>query len=204
MDPRITRTRAALTEAIFDQIQRKRWDKITVQDLLDATGISRSTFYSHFDNKLDVLTANIPSVAGTIRFDRETERVDLTPLFLHVEEAAPVLHPIMSQPVLREVTDEFERKFAHAFSELVDDPTSPLPNFLAGALISTIRHYAMDRSRRPAEEMASRVGAHVDCLLRADSHVEDPTKPTSRQRLSRSARGIDSGDRPQRQGEQSA
>lgn len=165
MDPRVARTREALNEAILDQIQRKRWEKITVQDLLDATGVSRSTFYAHYDNKLAVLTDNIPSVAGTIRIDAESGLVDLRALFAHVDEMAPVLHPLLSQPVLREMTDEFERQFAVGFAERVEDTQSWLPGFLAGALISTVRQYAAERVRRPSDEVADEVAEYINSLL---------------------------------------
>lgn len=151
--------------AILDQIQRKRWEKITVQDLLDSTGISRSTFYAHYDNKLAVLTDNIPSVAGTVRVDPLTKHVDLAPLFAHVDQMAPIMHPLLSQPVLRDMIDKFEREFASVFAESTSQEGGNLPEFLAGGLIATIRLYAAERHRRPPEEMAAEVGGYINELL---------------------------------------
>lgn len=166
MDPRVGRTKDALRASILDQIQRKRWEKITVQDLLDQTGISRSTFYAHYDNKLAVLTDEIPSVADTIRIDASKRVVDLQPLFAHVDEMAPILHPLLSQPVLREINDNFEREFAGVFRALVEDNESWLPEFLAGALISSVRQYAAQRVRRPPDEVAAEISTYINTPLK--------------------------------------
>ncbi len=56
-DRRSRRTRKLITTAILELMREKRYDAIAVQDLLDRSGIGRSTFYAHFDNKDDALAA---------------------------------------------------------------------------------------------------------------------------------------------------
>ncbi len=51
------RTRQNVNEALHALMLEKPYDSITVQDLLDRSSVSRSTFYSHFDNKDDVLVS---------------------------------------------------------------------------------------------------------------------------------------------------
>lgn len=165
MDPRVIRTRKALKEALRDLIQERRWEKITVQDMLDRTGISRSTFYAHYGNKLEVLTDGIPMVTSTMTIDLESRRVDLGPLFDHVEEMAPILRPLLSQPVLGEISARFEEQFAEAFGRLVDDSTPELPHFLAGAMVASIRRFATDLSPPPAATVATELEGHIERLL---------------------------------------
>ncbi len=50
-DRRAQRTRHQVHGALFDLIQEKRFDDITVQNLIDRAGVGRSTFYSHFRDK---------------------------------------------------------------------------------------------------------------------------------------------------------
>ena len=160
MDPRVVRTRTALQHALFDLIQERRWTKITVQDLLDRTGISRSTFYAHYDNKLDVLTNGIPDLAATMMIDPTTSRLDLQPLFAHVEEMSGVVAPLLAQPVLGEIAAALEDGFAQAFASVVGTESSPtVSRFLAGAMLATIRQYAADRNRRPPPVVAAEVGS---------------------------------------------
>ena len=52
-DRRTRRTRHQVNGALVDLITEKRFDDITVQDLIDRAGVGRSTFYSHFRDKED-------------------------------------------------------------------------------------------------------------------------------------------------------
>ena len=47
-DRRIRRTTDALVAALIDLVHAKRYDAITIQDLLDHADIGRSTFHSHY------------------------------------------------------------------------------------------------------------------------------------------------------------
>ena len=47
--------KAKVAEAFLELSQRKSVDKITVKDLVEACGISRQTFYYHFQDILDVI-----------------------------------------------------------------------------------------------------------------------------------------------------
>jgi len=52
-DRRARRTRHQVNGALVDLIKEKRFDDITVQNLIDRAGVGRSTFYSHFRDKED-------------------------------------------------------------------------------------------------------------------------------------------------------
>lgn len=52
-DRRTRRTRNKVSGALVDLIKEKRFDDITVQNLIDRAGVGRSTFYSHFRDKED-------------------------------------------------------------------------------------------------------------------------------------------------------
>ncbi|MEM9133582.1 MAG: hypothetical protein AAF962_26070 [Actinomycetota bacterium] len=138
-----------------------------MQDLLDRTGISRSTFYAHYDNKTDVLTSDIPQLADMIIIDPTTARLDLRPLFEHAEEMAAIFAPLLSQPVLGEIAAALERGFAAAFAQMVNAQSSPgLPRFLAGAMLATLRDYVIDHRRPPAAQIAAEIETYLNrCLL---------------------------------------
>lgn len=54
-DRRIERTRKLLHEALPALILEKGYESVTVQDILDRANLGRSTFYSHFRDKDDLL-----------------------------------------------------------------------------------------------------------------------------------------------------
>lgn len=49
------RTKEALAEALITLSQKKSLEKITIRELSDACGISRQSFYYHFEDILDLL-----------------------------------------------------------------------------------------------------------------------------------------------------
>lgn len=55
MDRRVQRTRNSLIEAMPKLMMQYDWDEINVQRLCDQADVSRSTFYTHFRNKAEVL-----------------------------------------------------------------------------------------------------------------------------------------------------
>lgn len=56
-DRRSQRTHRLVISAMLELMAEKTYDAITVQDLLDRANIGRSTFYSHYFDKEDVLAS---------------------------------------------------------------------------------------------------------------------------------------------------
>jgi AcrR family transcriptional regulator len=54
IDRRTQRTRHQLGRALVELVEQKRFDDITVQDVIDRADVGRSTFYTHFRDKEDL------------------------------------------------------------------------------------------------------------------------------------------------------
>lgn len=86
-DQRVKRTAMALTHALVSLVLEKRYGAITVQDLLDRAGVGRSTFYSHYRGKDDLLLRSFQMMLDTFARNLPAGSSRLYPvreLFQHV------------------------------------------------------------------------------------------------------------------------
>jgi AcrR family transcriptional regulator len=54
-DPRIRRTRQLLQQALATLLRTRDFDKLSVQEITDAAGVNRATFYAHYPDKFALL-----------------------------------------------------------------------------------------------------------------------------------------------------
>ncbi|MCH5586597.1 TetR/AcrR family transcriptional regulator [Shimazuella sp. AN120528] len=67
IDPRITRTREMLRNALMELIQEKGFEKITVQELTKRAGLYRGTFYLHYQDIYDLFDQSKAEMLKGIR-----------------------------------------------------------------------------------------------------------------------------------------
>jgi AcrR family transcriptional regulator len=101
-DARVRRTRDALGDALVALMQEKPFDTITVQDVLDRAKVGRSTFYSHYSDKDDLLMSDaeefFESVAMllSVRGDTSDRVFPVREFFGHIIEAKQFVDALMS------------------------------------------------------------------------------------------------------------
>ena len=101
-DARVRRTRDALGDALVTLMQEKPFDTITVQDVLDRANVGRSTFYSHYSDKDDLLMSDaeefFESVAMMLsaRGDKSDRVFPVQEFFAHITEAKQFVNALVS------------------------------------------------------------------------------------------------------------
>jgi AcrR family transcriptional regulator len=66
-DRRVVRTRAALRDALISLIIERGWDEVVIQDICERAGIGRSTFYTHFADKEELLVVGFDDLRRMLR-----------------------------------------------------------------------------------------------------------------------------------------
>ena len=69
MERRRKKTRAAILAAFQELLACKRYENITVQDIIDAADVGRSTFYTHFETKDMLLRAMCEDIISHVLED---------------------------------------------------------------------------------------------------------------------------------------
>src|SRR6516165_5904912 len=74
MDRRVQRTQDVLHQALMSLIIEKGYEVITVQDIIDRANVGRSTFYTHYVGKQDLLRAGLKHLKEHLLARQQTVR----------------------------------------------------------------------------------------------------------------------------------
>src|ERR1043166_1461864 len=119
-DQRVRRTRDRLGDALVELLVQKPFDDITVQDVLDGAGVSRSTFYTHYRDKNDLFLSDVDeffeSMATALsRFGDKSERVaPVQEMFAHIAEARPFYDALVESGRMGEAPEQEKEDSARA------------------------------------------------------------------------------------------
>ena len=175
-DRRAQRTREQLQKALIELISERRYDAITIQDIVDRAEVGRTTFYQYYDSKDDLFMSCHEAIVNEFRagplsphpLSREELLSPEAPskmiaAYRHLEEARARLYPIFQGKdgplILRRMRDrsaqEIETNLRAAFAEA--DCTVPLDilaNYLAGAQIALIQWWLEKRRPHSPQNLA--------------------------------------------------
>jgi AcrR family transcriptional regulator len=93
VDRRTQRTRHQLGRALVGLVEEKRFDDITVQEVIDRADVGRSTFYTHFRDKEDLFRKDwekfLDFLAQQIDWDKAGKGsfMPIAFLFSHLQDA---------------------------------------------------------------------------------------------------------------------
>ena len=99
-DRRSQRTREALHQALFELMREKRYDSITVQDLIDRANVGRSTFYAHFADKEELASYSVEVMLEALMRSPAPDPAGrqgvmaTTALFTHVQQQYALFHTL--------------------------------------------------------------------------------------------------------------
>ena len=71
-DRRIQKTKAAISAALFDLLEEKDFDQISINDIADRANVNRGTIYFHYADKFDLLDKIIEDRLEDLRAGKRT------------------------------------------------------------------------------------------------------------------------------------
>ena len=129
VDRRVDRTRKSLRDALVTLVIERGWDEVSVKDVCDAANVGRSTFYSHFADKEELLTSGFKELGAHLRAPPVLgDRADGTilrftcPLLEHVLGQRPLFRALIGKNSGRVV----QRRFHQLVNDLVAEELAHL------------------------------------------------------------------------------
>ena len=168
-DRRASRTRRSLNDALIQLILEKRYDAITVQNVIDRADVGRSTFYAHYRDKEDLFRSSWEGLLGSFVRHIEWEKaggdrfVPVLELFRHVQEFHPFYRALtrsgktdwLFKTGLSYLTKTIERALTSRLANK-PQPIVPIPvlsNYLAGGILTLLKWWLDHNMPYPPERM---------------------------------------------------
>ena len=168
-DARVRRTRDALGDALIALMQEKAFETITVQEVLDRAHVSRSTFYTHYSDKDDLLMSDAEeffealSMALSAHSDKSDRVFPVKEFFTHLADVQPFYKALVKSGKFQENMElargHFARGIERRLSELPRGKSIPanersaIAFTHAGALLSLLAWWLDHGMREPPEQM---------------------------------------------------
>jgi AcrR family transcriptional regulator len=174
----VRRTERQLHQSLASLIHEKDYEAIVVKEILDRADVARSTFYTHFDGKEDLLLSCIRHTLapgrGQPRSADVVERLlgfDVLVLD-HIEaqragqpqgRRQPQLHRRLAQVLVQQVAEDIRRSQPRPAPDV---PAALLADFLVTTFLEVVDWWLQAPDRPPAREARGLYRALVEPALR--------------------------------------
>jgi AcrR family transcriptional regulator len=133
VDPRVTRTRKLIRDALLSLLAEKTFESISVQDIAERATVNRATFYAHYTDKFALLDALVrEDVREALLLDDPTPATSTRALLASVGKSVfafvgkhrrckvdPDFEPQFERAVEAEFTEFMQRYFTHCTAMLI-------------------------------------------------------------------------------------
>ncbi|GAB2025902.1 TetR/AcrR family transcriptional regulator [Lactovum odontotermitis] len=188
-DLRVKRTRKLITLAFINLLRRKKFEKISIQEIADDAMINRATFYAHYADKQDLYDSLIDDflvdftkvlddgtlIDGTNVYVAEIEEM-LSKFYDFIRENPEVSQIIIDKSQDTNFTDRFldilSERYAELFQKLevreqdVVVPSDFVISYITSILVGTLRWWTTSNTT-----MRSKDFAHLIIKLISNGHL---------------------------------
>lgn len=167
-DRRSQRTRQLVSSAMVELLSEKRYEAITIQDILDQAGIGRTTFYSHYYDKEDVHASMMEQMLERMSqqlSERHTGHgiVPSLELFQHIQQDHKHFQALAGGPTAERLWETMQTALGRTIEQSLvtarknkKAPSIPLivvSSYLAGAFLNLLKWWLKSGMPYTPEEM---------------------------------------------------
>jgi AcrR family transcriptional regulator len=173
-DRRVQRTQKVLRDALHGLIREKSYDSIAVQEILDRANVGRSTFYTHYRDKDELLVSGIHDILDPARASVSAsssagghERIlsFSLPILEHIDRhqragegrmgarGRAVLHGHLRRVLAELITDDLREDLRGRGKATSTVPSNLLVQYVASTFVLVLNWWVESRSRLPPGEV---------------------------------------------------
>jgi len=167
-DRRSQRTRQLVSSAMMELLSEKRYEAITIQDILDRAGIGRTTFYTHYFDKEDVHASMMEQMLEGMSqqlSERHTGHgiVPSLELFQHIQQDHKHFQALAGGPTAERLWETMQTALGRTIEQSLlttrkdkkapSIPLTEMSSYLAGAFLNLLKWWLKSGMPYPPEEM---------------------------------------------------
>lgn len=166
IDRRIVRTRTALYAALVALIRERDYDNIRLEDILQRANVGRSTFYTHFRSKDDLLARSLEQLRAelTSALEESSEAgfgAVSRALFHHIDRHRDIGASLAGRAATAILRQAIAGNFAQVIRTMLPPRPSPIPRELAinhvSATFLCVLEWWLDRNPSKSWKEADRI-----------------------------------------------
>lgn len=157
---RKTYTETYITEALLLLLDKKRYEDIPITEICRKAGVTRTSFYRHFETKDDILSRKTRSITNTflkesqISYKNDPFGSYFSKLFSHMHDHLDFCHSLRKANKFYLIKEEFERVFLNTYKEDYDMYKSA---FLAGGIYNIFYFWFMSGCKEEPALLAEKL-----------------------------------------------
>jgi len=168
-DRRIRKTQQVLRGALLTLLKEKRYEDISVQDIIERADVARSTFYVHYVDKDDLLTGpqgifaeNLGHDLSAHSADNGREALSSRAWFYHIQAQGDILKAIAKDSALDLAMKTLRGMIQHSVQDGLADHSFPenprvpmtlVVDYLTDTLMTLIKWWFKNGMKYTPEQM---------------------------------------------------
>jgi len=172
LDPRVTRTRKMLRDALVALLEEKSYDRITIADITDRATVNRKTFYLHYETKDHLLQSVTDGILDELFGEaKAAQPIDLSidemqsyiagRIFAYVKKHRTFFEVMFERKAMTDFVQYMKRYFARFYEEKFADidesrltvQKDVIASYIGSAYVGVIHGWLNDGMRQSPEEM---------------------------------------------------